>query len=220
MSLPIRSTALVVVLVAALGAGAARAVRLDDWDSYAAGTPVIGGVWREYPSATKFKFAPAVVLDSGRQALLLKTENEAMRIGRAVKINPRETPWLTWEWKALVLPEGGDVRDRKRNDQAARVMVMFEGMKGVLYLWDTTAPVGTEWRPDEFEIFERALLVVRSGPSAVDQWDRQRRNVYADYRRLFGKEPRTIKFVGLETHSNDTHSRTAVVFGGMRFESR
>jgi hypothetical protein len=80
--------------------------------------------------------------------------------------------------------------------------------------------VGTESRPDGFEMFQRALVVVRSGEPRAGQWDRQRHNVYADYRRLFESEPRAIKWIGLESHSNDTHSRTAVVFGGVRFEAR
>jgi DUF3047 family protein len=204
----------------ALGAGATAAVRVDNWESYPPGTLDLAGVWRPYPSEQKFKHAPAIVLDGKRPALSLRTENEAMRIGRPVKVDPRETPWLQWEWKAVVLPDGGDVRDPKRNDQAGRVMVMFEGLKSLLYVWDTTAPVGAESRSDGFDIYQRALIVVRSGPEHVGQWDRQRRNVYEDYRRVFDAEPRGIKWVGLETHSNDTRTRTAVLFGGVRFESR
>jgi len=215
-----RSLAALLVLAGlTLGAGA-TSVRLDDWDAYKPGPLDLGGVWQPYPAGLKFKQAPAIVLEGTRPTLLLKTEDEPLRIGRAVKVNPRETPWLMWDWKALVLPEGGDVRDPKRNDQAGRVMVMFEGMKGLLYVWDTTAPVGTESRSDGFEIFQRVLLVVRSGPQSVGHWESQRRNVYSDYRRLFESEPRGIKWIGLESHSNDTHTRTAVVFGGLRFEAR
>lgn len=217
-----RARSLVALLAAllALGAGAGSGVRLDSWESYPAGRLDLSGVWRAYPSEQKFRHPPAIVLDGTRPALSLKTENEAMRIGRSVKIDPRETPWLTWEWKAVVLPEGGDVRDPKRNDQAGRVMVMFEGMKALLYVWDTTAPVGAESHSDGLEIFQRALIVVRSGPQQLGQWDRQRRNVHADYRRLFEREPRGIKWVGLETHSNDTRTRTAVLFGSVRFDAR
>ena len=213
--------ALAVLLAAALTLGAgASAVRLDNWETYTPGTLDLAGIWRPYPSEQKFKHAPAIVLDGKRPALSLRTENEAMRIGRSVKIDPRETPWLTWEWKALVLPDSGDVRDPKRNDQAGRVMVMFEGLKGLLYVWDTTAPVGAELRPDDLEFFQRALIVVRSGPQNLGQWERQRRNVHDDYRRVFEAEPRAIKWIGLESHSNDTHTRTAVLFGGVQFEAR
>jgi hypothetical protein len=93
-------------------------------------------------------------------------------------------------------------------------------MKGILYIWDTVAPVGTEVRPDEFEIFDRVLIVVRSGPEGVGQWVRERRDVLADYRRVFGAEPRSIKWIGFESHSNDTKSRSGALFGAVTFEPR
>ena len=83
-----------------------------------------------------------------------------------------------------------------------------------------TAPVGAESISDGFELFRRALIVVRSGPQNVGQWERQRRDVAADYRRIFGAEPRMIKWIGLESHSNDTHTSTEVLFGTVRFDVR
>ena len=132
------------------------------------------------PERTPFKRPPVIMPDEGRPVLQLTTAGEAMRIGRNLKVDAKKTPWLVWEWKALVLPDGGDVRDLKRNDQAGRVMVVFEGMKGIQYVWDTTAPVGTEARPDEFELFQRVLVVVRSGPRDLRRWVRERRNVSED----------------------------------------
>ena len=214
---------IVVVLAGALltGAAAKNAVRVDNWNALSAG-PVDLSVWQVYPftQSPKFKEAPAIVMDDGRRALRMRTEGEAMRIGRALKVDVKATPWLAWEWKALDLPAQGDVRDVKRNDQAARIMLMFEGMKGVLYVWDTVSPVGTEMRPEEFDIFDRVLIVVRSGPSGVGQWMRERRDVFADYQRIFGQAPRPIKWVGFEAHSNDTHSRSAALFGTVTFEPR
>ena len=222
------SRALVRVTVALLagafltGAAAkASPVRVDNWDLVAPG-PLDLNVWRVYPftqSAT-FKDPPAIVENDGRRALLMRTDGEAMRVGRPVKADLRRTPLLTWEWKALELPAHGDVRDRKLNDQAARIMLIFEGMKGILYVWDTVSPMGTESRPDELEIFDRVLIVVRSGPEGLGRWTRERRDVLADYRRVFGDAPRPIKWVGFEAHSNDTHSRSAALFGAVTFEPR
>jgi hypothetical protein len=215
--------ALVALAVAALtlGAGPVTAVRVDTWSAAGSGALDPAGEWRRYPlELTPFKQPPAIALDGGRPVLELTTAGEAMRVGRALKIDPGQTPWLTWEWKALVLPAGGDVRISARNDQAARVMVAFEGMKGILYVWDTTAPVGTEVKPDELELFQRVLIVVRSGPADLGRWLQERRNVYDDYRRAFEEEPRSIKLVGVETHSNDTGTRSAVRFGPLRFDPR
>lgn len=217
-----RLTLVVVAAAALLGAGATEPVRLDTWDALPPGPLDLSATWRLYPftQSADFKQAPSIVVDEGRRALRLATEGEPMRVGRSVKVDLRQTPWLAWDWKALVLPDNGDVRERRRNDQAARVMLMFEGMKGILYVWDTTAPVGTESRPDELDIFDRALIVVRSGPDGLGRWTHERRNVAADYRRVFGDAPRAIKWVGFESHSNDTHSRSAALFGAATFEPR
>ena len=210
-----------VAAVLTLGEGPASTIRVDSWGSHGPGPLDLSTEWRRYPpQPTALRQPPAVVLDDGRPVLQLATAGEALRIGRAVKVDVTTTPWLVWEWKALVLPDRGDVRDGKRNDQAGRVMLAFEGMKGLLYVWDTTAPVGTEARPQELELFQRVLIVVRSGAGELGRWSTERRNVYEDYRRVFGEEPRAIKLVGVESHSNDTRSRTAIRFGPLRFEAR
>jgi hypothetical protein len=206
-------------VVLTLGAGPAATVRVDSWDAHPPGPLDLSGGWRRYPAErTPFKHPPAIVQDDGRAVLQMMTHGEAMRIGRTLNVDLRKTPWLVWEWKPLLLPEGGDVRDPKRNDQAGRVMIAFEGLKGILYVWDTTAPVGTEARPDELELFQRVLIVVRSGPGGLGQWSRERRNVSDDYRRLFDEEPPPIKLVGIESHSNDTSTRTTIRFRDLRFE--
>jgi hypothetical protein len=213
-----RLAAALVAVLATAGAAAAP-VRVDTWDTAAPGPLHLSGTWRRYPDESRpFTHPPAIVLDDGRPVLHLQTAGEAMRIGRPVTVDLRATPWLTWEWKPLVLPEGGDVRHSRRNDQAGRVMVVFEGLTGLLYVWDTTAPVGTEAGPEALEIFQRVLVVVRSGPDGLGQWWRERRNVLEDYRRLFDTEPRGIRLVGVESHSNDTGTRTAMRFGRLQFE--
>jgi len=215
-----RALLALVVTALTLGAGPVSTVRVDDWDAQPIGPLNLSATWRRYADERAvFKQPPAIVQDEGRPVLQLMTDGEAMRVGRTLKVDLKKTPWLVWEWKPLVLPEGGDVRNPKRNDQAGRVMVVFEGMKGILYVWDTTAPVGTEVRPDELELFERVLIVVRSGSRDLHQWSRERRNVSEDYRRLFGEKPRPIKLVGVESHSDDTESRTSMLFGTLRCEA-
>jgi hypothetical protein len=209
----------VVALPVMLGAGPTMAVKVNDWSVQEVGRLDLAAVWRSYPpKPVNFTHPPAIVIDAGRPVLHLATVAEALRIGRPLQVHLTKTPWLVWEWKPLVLPDGADLRDPARNDQAGRVMLVFEGMKGILYVWDTAAPVGTEVRSDSLDFFERVLIVVRSGPEGVGQWTRQRQNVYADYRRLFDEEPRAIKFVGFESHSNDTRSHTSMLFGPTQFE--
>jgi DUF3047 family protein len=218
----VRFALLAIVVIGTLGAGPAAPVRVDDWESHQPGRLELGKVWRTYPFHVRdvVKQPPAIVVDDGRHALSLTTESEAVRVGRTLKVDVRRTPWLVWQWKPLVLPDGADARDRRRNDQTARIMVVFEGMKAIAYLWDTRAPVGAEVQPDELEMFQRLLVVVRSGGSGLGRWERQRWNIYQDYVRVFGEEPRPTNWVGFESHSNDTRTRSAALFGSASFEPR
>jgi DUF3047 family protein len=220
----VRLALLVVVAVAlTLGAGSAPVERIDNWDDYPPGPLDLSTVWTVYPpsiTTPRFTHPPAIVLDDGRRVVHLETAGDSIRIGRAATIDVAKTPWLVWEWKPLELPERGDVRDRRRNDQAGRVMVAFGRTRILVYVWDTTAPPGTEEGPDPLEFFQRVLIVVRSGRDGLGQWHRERRDVAADFRRVFDEDPPSeIKFVGLESHSNDTHSRSAARFRSIRFES-
>jgi hypothetical protein len=207
------------LLVLTLGAGPSSVVRIDTWEAAQVG-PLDLTVWRPYPpnEQHQFKRPPEIVMDGGRPVLRLTTAGEPMRVGRAMTVDVAKRRWLAWDWKALELPGGGDVRHPRRNDQAGRVMVVFGGMKGILYVWDTTAPVGVETPPDPLELFQRVLIVVRSGAQGVGEWHSERRDVYADFRRVFEEEPQPVKLIGLESHSNDTGTKSAVLFGSVRFE--
>jgi hypothetical protein len=60
--------------------------------------------------------------------------------------------------------------------------------------------------------------VVRSGSARLGQWHHEERDVRADYQRIFGEEPRQVKLVSVESHSDDVESESDALFGGIRFE--
>jgi len=200
---------------------------VDDWADYPVGTRLLSvpGPWKVYSSMKVFKYPPTVVVDEAQRALRLKTDHETMAIGRAMQLDVTTLSTLTWEWKPVVLPVGGDVRayDAQRNDQAARIVLWFDASlfterRAIGYIWDSNAPVGTIVRQIGPQA-ERALVVVRSGMRGVGAWHRDTRNVYQDYRDIFGDEPAPVVLVTLESHSDDVASESAVLFGRVRFEA-
>ncbi|TMK76066.1 MAG: DUF3047 domain-containing protein, partial [Actinobacteria bacterium] len=105
-----------------------------------------------------------------------------------------EFPTLAWSWKVTQLPSGGDVRDIRRDDQAAQVYVVFPRWPAprtrsdvIGYVWDTTAPVGTTLTSPKAANVK--IMVVESGAAHRGAWRRQRRNVAADYQTLFRRAP-------------------------------
>jgi len=180
----------VLVLVVCVSSGAAPAdlMRVDNWTEYPIGAPIVttSGQWKVYSSMTAFKYPPTIVLDNDRRVLRLKTDHETMAVGRPLHLDVTPAQTLRWEWKPLGLPVDGDVRESaaKRNDQAARLVLWFDvslflERRAIGYIWN--ALVGTVVR-QRGPATERALVVVRSGPSGLGTWHREARNVYQDYR--------------------------------------
>ncbi len=127
---------------------------------------------------------------------------------------------LEWEWMALSLPTGGDVRRKGRDDQALQVYVYFNNGTALNYIWDTNAPVG-EVVERKYAILRwiRAIfffikfppdvdvrhIVLRSGKAQLGVWCKERRSIVDDYIQLFGGKTPQADGVGIQINSQHTH---------------
>ncbi|MBI4081806.1 MAG: DUF3047 domain-containing protein [Candidatus Lambdaproteobacteria bacterium] len=120
-----------------------------------------------------------------------------------------EYPILSWEWKVTRLPTGGDVRVRERDDQAGSVCVIvnpgLRGFESLCYLWENDGPKDTPLTSTQREDSRYLILRTAKGDGA-GVWLTERRNILADYRRVFGKAPTRKAVVGIQIDSNDTKS--------------
>jgi len=167
---------------------------------------------------------PAIELTrvDGRLALRLRSEGNSFAIHRDLVLDVRQYSILTWWWKVNRLPNGGDLREPGRDDQAAQLYVIFPRWPAprtasdvIGYVWDSRAPVGTTLRnPSAPNV---RVVVLESGPGRLDTWLREQRNVAADYRALFGAEPPRAGKVALMIDSNDTKSGAEAMFGDLTF---
>jgi DUF3047 family protein len=203
----------VALLSAAADLGAQTAIVVEDWRD-AGGGGRLPATWSFYGREPQLTFAPAVVVDEGRRALWLKTEHYSVRLARKTDVDVSQAPVLSWQWKAVTLPEQGDIRGEIR-DQVARIVLMFPPRyrpRMLGYVWDTRAPVGTEAHTKQ-TMLDRWLVVVRSGSADVGRWVRETRNVERDYTRLFGGAPPAPMAVGVESHSEDAAHASEVYIG-------
>lgn len=131
----------------------------------------------------------------------------------AQPFDPKEYPIIRWSWKCLSLPTNGDIRTHRefmfssanRNDKTLQVLVGFEGENVLSYVWDASAPVGTEveeWSP----VATIRTRVVESGADNLNKWQKYEINIYEDYQRRFGKPPTKVLGVSVQTNSNHTGS--------------
>ncbi len=159
----------------------------------------------------------SVGADDGLTALHLKSVDSSFSLERAVNIDLKRYPLLTWKWKVTKLPAGGDFRHSGTDDQAAQLFVAFSKTKSIVYIWDTTAPQGLEESTSPVFFMTVKVVVVRSGPAQTGKWLTETRNVYEDYKKLFGEEPPAVKGMRIQINSQHTGTEAESSFADVAF---
>jgi hypothetical protein len=185
----------------------------------------------------------ALVVDAGRTVLRARAEASTAGIIRDVHVDLAALPLLAWRWKAVRLPEKGDLRTKAGDDFAARLYVVFDLRLAALpfgerfgvtmarliygedvpaaalcYVWATRAAVGTI-APNAYTGRVR-MVVADSGRANLGRWVAHERDVAADYRRAFGEAPPVVKGVVVSTDTDNTGERAETYYGDVAFRAR
>lgn len=164
-----------------------------------------------------------VVQEEFGPAIHLKSDRTSSALYKDVEFELKEYPYLSWKWKVTSLPQGADVREKKKDDQAAQVYVIFPkwpaavNSKVVGYIWDTTAPAGSSVQSTKTG--NTRYIVLKSGPEGLGSWQSETRNVYEDYKNLFNDEPPRIGKISVMIDSDDTKSSAESFIGDIRFSN-
>lgn len=166
----------------------------------------------------------SLVRTQGRLVLRAVSHASASGLYRQVHIDLARTPYLHWSWRvAHVLASPHDERTRGGDDYPARVYVVFSGglffwrTRAIDYVWSSNQPVGSSW-PNAFTGRVR-MVAVESGSAKVGRWVDERRDVLADYRRLFGAEPGDVDAVAIMTDTDNTGLSATAWYGDIWFSS-
>lgn len=169
--------------------------------------PVVGfGDFRA--EASVVDAASAGLTGHGAKVLHVDGADSGLMVGCEGEADVSELRFASWAWKATTLPTGGDFRAKETNDQALQLLFGFEGGKIVGYIWDTTGEVGASgsgmaWREDV------RVIVLQSGSARLGSWVHERRDLYADFERLFGEPPPAFGGVAVQSNSQHTESEAA-----------
>lgn len=175
----------------------------------------------------------------GERVLAAKANISASGLLQPLSVSANDFPYLSWRWKVPQLIADADNASRIGDDSPVRVIVAFDGDKSKLdfedqslaktvklfsgrempyatiqYIWENKLPPETVL--DNARTSRSKMLVVESGPAQLDKWLYFKRNVKADYERLFGEPPGPIIFVGVMTDSNATQSQATAYYGDIR----
>jgi hypothetical protein len=162
----------------------------------------------------------ALVKDEDLNAVRFRSANTSFSLQKEVNVDLKQFPVLTWKWKVTKLPVGGDFRRSKTDDQAAQLFLAFSKTKAIVYIWDTTVPQGTMGNAAAPFFMSIKAVVVRSGAADMGKWLTEVRNVYDDYKRLFGDEPPPVAGVRLQINSQHTETSAESYFANVMFMKR
>ena len=150
---------------------------------------------------------------------LISSGDSSFGVRKEVRVDVKKFPILCWRWKVNKLPRGGDVRKKSTDDQALQVYVAFKevGFPSVLntpvigYIWDNEAPKGWSGRSQQLGGNKLRYIVLRNRTDQTGQWFTERRNLYKDYKKLFGDikggEPQGLT-TGLQIQINSQHTKS------------
>ncbi len=176
----------------------------------------------------------------GERVLAAKANVSASGLLQPLSLTTTEYPIISWRWRVPQLIPGADNASRHSDDSPVRVVVAFDGDKSRLdfedqafgetvklfsgrempyatiqYIWENNLPRETVL--DNSRTSRSKMLVVESGADHLDQWLTFKRDVRADYQRLFGEQPGQVIFVGVMTDSNATGTQVTAYYGDIRF---
>lgn len=158
----------------------------------------------------------------GEIAIRAVAEGASAGLARRVEIDPAVCPILEWSWRVEAGLTAADLSSRQGEDVAAAIFLAF-GDPGLLasprevptlrYVWATeTDPVESVVDSPYYPGVIRSV-VVRSGPEAHGTWVSERRDLVADYRRVFGGLPEDpIELFVLFTDSDHGGERVEVLY--------
>jgi hypothetical protein len=157
--------------------------------------------------------------ENGHKFLHADASNVAVQMGYEHQWPLKDFPVLQWQWRADVFPEGSNEHEKKGNDSALAVYVIFGHWpfyKAIKYIWSETVARGQSFPSPSFR--NARLVVLESGQSSRGSWVTESRNILSDYRELFGPADAMpdVKGIALLSDSDSTHTRAIGDYGDIQ----
>jgi hypothetical protein len=151
---------------------------------------------------------------------------------------------LSWQWRIEKPIEGADLREKRGDDTAVKVCVFYDlpmdsvpfadrqllrlarsktsdpvPTATVCYVWDAKLAVGTTL--DNAFTRRMRYIVLESGMDRLNKWVAEKRDVNADFLKLFGDESKTVApIVGIAVgaDSDNTQGHSVAYVSGLSLE--
>ena len=160
----------------------------------------------------------AIREEGGRRYLHAASQGLGIQAAKEITWDLARYPLLTWSWRPVEFPTGGDERNSKTNDSALAVYGVFPhrmgSVRSVKYVWSAVVPIGTRLNSN---MGLTQVRVLRTGTENKGRWTDERVNLLDDYRKYF-KVSDTPKPAGIAvlTDADDTKSRAQGDYASFR----
>jgi hypothetical protein len=196
------------------------------------------------PQQTKPFTRFSVVEIDGKRAVKIEADESYGNLVHPVK-SMAPPAHLSWQWRVEKPLEQADLREKRGDDTAVKVCVFFDlpmdnvpftdrqllrlarsktsdpvPTATICYVWDQKLPAGTTL--DNAFTRRQRYIVVESGNDRLDRWVAEKRDLAADFTKLFSDESGTvvppIVGVAVGADSDNTKSKSVSYVSGLVLE--
>lgn len=138
------------------------------------------------------------------------------------RIDLEQTPFLNWSWRVGNRLTGLNEQSKVGDDYAARVYVVVKGglafwqTKAINYVWAGNTKKDTVW-PNAFAGDHAMMLALRGPEASLNVWQAEKRNVRADFKKLFGEDITAIDAVAIMTDTDNSGGQATAAYGDIWF---
>ena len=176
---------------------------------------------KEFSGKTQYQIAA----EGNTKVLKASSNSSASGLGKKIKIDLNKTPVMNWSWRIDKKLGKLNEQSKQGDDYAARVYVIVDGgilpwnTKALNYVWSSNQARGATWG-NAFLPKNAKMTAVRGSQDKVGGWVREKRNVRADFKRIFGKDITEIDGVAIMTDTDNGKGRATAAYGDIFFSAQ
>ena len=135
-----------------------------------------------------------------------------------IALDPQTWRYLRWSWQIEQPVSVDDVRVRSGDDFSARVYVVFSGgwapwrATSLVYVWAESDTPSAFWRNP---FTDQAMMMAATRGRASKSWTVVERDLVADYRAAFDRDPPQIIAIAIMTDTDQTGTTASARYGDL-----
>lgn len=141
----------------------------------------------------------------------------------SVAVAPGSLRPVTWRWRVDRLQPSADIRDLRTEDFGATIFFIFgepsffnKDVPTLAYTW-TATPVANGTLLPSLRSQSLHFIQLR-GRADVGMWQRERRDLVADYKMIFKQDPPALKYVAVFNDNDQTSEPASALFGPIEWD--